>query len=307
MDHEDNNHQKTAMSRRAQMKAGTVAAAAVAGVGAAAVMSAPVGASGGGKEFNLRVTADFGSFVAPHGVPGPFFVGGDIFPKSGGPTLGKFQCWGWLIGPTDADPAMVTQEYDLGPRGKILVAGIETDAPRAVTGGTGDFATARGDGKPSGARIGRRQRLHDRLQPHRSARRSNHIVPLGPPITARDKRGEAEDRHGLIGGTTRLNCAEIPDVGDTGRRQAEETDYRSTCRAITIRWIWLVPSLGRTAAPRSRSSCMARRRERYWSRGGAQFARYARYQRIADQTGRNVLSGSDPAAVGAHGLAGYDR
>jgi hypothetical protein len=43
---------------------------------------------------------------------------------------------------------VVNQEFDLSDRGKILIAGVESDAPRAVTGGTGDFANARGEGIP---------------------------------------------------------------------------------------------------------------------------------------------------------------
>jgi hypothetical protein len=43
---------------------------------------------------------------------------------------------------------VVTQEFDLTGRGKILVAGVESDAARGVTGGTGDFANARGEGIP---------------------------------------------------------------------------------------------------------------------------------------------------------------
>jgi len=42
----------------------------------------------------------------------------------------------------------VSQEFNLTNRGKILIAGVEGDDPRAVTGGTGDFANARGEGIP---------------------------------------------------------------------------------------------------------------------------------------------------------------
>ena len=43
---------------------------------------------------------------------------------------------------------VVNQEFDLNGRGKILIAGVESDAPRAVTGGTGHFRNARGQGIP---------------------------------------------------------------------------------------------------------------------------------------------------------------
>jgi len=39
---------------------------------------------------------------------------------------------------------MVTQEYNLGDRGTIIVAGEELLNPLAILGGTGDFKNARG-------------------------------------------------------------------------------------------------------------------------------------------------------------------
>jgi len=40
----------------------------------------------------------------------------------------------------------VDQEFDIDGREKILIAGVESDDPRGVTGGTGDFRDARGEG-----------------------------------------------------------------------------------------------------------------------------------------------------------------
>lgn len=40
----------------------------------------------------------------------------------------------------------MNQEFAIDDRGKILIAGIESGAPRAVIGGTGDFSNARGEG-----------------------------------------------------------------------------------------------------------------------------------------------------------------
>ena len=140
----------TRVSRRSLVKAGTVGAAALAGVAAASAVSSPAGAAGG-KSINLRVTVDLGTFQSPAdpvGGTGPFYVAGDIFAQSGGPTLGRFQCWGFIS--AQDGTGVVDQEFDLGDRGKITIAGIESEAPRAVTGGTGDFANARGEGKPSG-------------------------------------------------------------------------------------------------------------------------------------------------------------
>jgi hypothetical protein len=42
---------------------------------------------------------------------------------------------------------VVNQEFDLTGRGKILIAGVESEVPRAVRRGTGHFRNARGEGK----------------------------------------------------------------------------------------------------------------------------------------------------------------
>ena len=135
---------------------GGVVAAALATPGLTGVASAARG-----KSINLEVDVEgFGSFVqaqadgAPAGV-GPFYVGGAIYRLGdlGGESIGEFHCWGFIFGegteePPRAGPGVVNQEFNLTDRGKILIAGFESDAPRAVTGGTGDFANARGEGIP---------------------------------------------------------------------------------------------------------------------------------------------------------------
>ena len=45
--------------------------------------------------------------------------------------------------------AQIDQEFRIHGRGKILVAGVESGAPRGVTGGTGHFREARGEGVPN--------------------------------------------------------------------------------------------------------------------------------------------------------------
>jgi hypothetical protein len=101
----------------------------------------------GGKSFNLDVDVDESSFVSPTDVPGgtgPFYVGGTIFRHGHpAPSIGTFHCWGFI---TTTGVGVVDQEFDIDGRGKILISGVESDAPRGVTGGTGDFANARGEG-----------------------------------------------------------------------------------------------------------------------------------------------------------------
>ena len=86
---------------------------------------------------------DGGTFdiVASPGGGGPFYIGGTLFDLDTGAVLGDFQCWGWFF---TADRRMVTQEYNLGDRGTIIVAGEELLNPLAILGGTGDFKNARG-------------------------------------------------------------------------------------------------------------------------------------------------------------------
>lgn len=117
----------------------------------------------GGKSIVLDVdTKGFADFQAPADIvngTGPFYVSGDILrPGPMGPVIGKFHCWGFLAladpikgfqdGGIDPVVGVVNQEFDLDGRGKIIIAGVESDAPRAVTGGTGHFRNARGQGNP---------------------------------------------------------------------------------------------------------------------------------------------------------------
>ena len=102
-------------------------------------------------KLDLRVRADFGTFdttgVGTGAGGAAFYVGGDICEE---PDLlnvdctpiGKFHCWGWLIG---AGGQVVSQEYDLFDRGKIQLQGVEDGGPRAVVGGTGEFRNVRGE------------------------------------------------------------------------------------------------------------------------------------------------------------------
>ena len=100
---------------------------------------------------NTHAFADFDA-TPPTAAPAPggsaFYVSGDICKELvllGQCTpIGKFHCWGWLIGPTQA-LGPVSQEFDIDGRGKIQVQGIEDDGPRAVVGGTGDFRNVRGE------------------------------------------------------------------------------------------------------------------------------------------------------------------
>ena len=85
------------------------------------------------------------------GGTGPFYVSGEILAPGtntmiGSDVIGTFHCWGWIRSPDGL--GVVNQEFDIDGRGKILISGVETDAPRAVSGGTGDFRKARGEGIP---------------------------------------------------------------------------------------------------------------------------------------------------------------
>ncbi len=85
---------------------------------------------------------------------GPFYIGGDLFDPDTNAALGEFQCWGWFFTPARR---MVTQEYNIGDRGTILLAGEEAVNPLAIIGGTGDFRNVRGatefEGTPEGVLV----------------------------------------------------------------------------------------------------------------------------------------------------------
>jgi hypothetical protein len=136
------------LSRRDLLKRGVIGGGLVA---AALVSPALTGtAEAHGTSINLKVVADFKTFQTPAGDgTGPFYVGGRIYRLGGFTSIGLFHCWGFIS--TAAEPwnvGMVNQEFDLADRGKILITGVESNDPRAVTGGTGDFASARGQGVP---------------------------------------------------------------------------------------------------------------------------------------------------------------
>jgi hypothetical protein len=123
---------------------------AIGGGLAVAAFAAPgftgVAEAKGGKSVVFDVdTQGFADFQG--NVPGgAFYVSGDILSVGTTDEIGSFHCWGWIR--LGDELGVVNQEFDLSDRGKILIAGVESDAPRAVTGGTGDFANARGEGIP---------------------------------------------------------------------------------------------------------------------------------------------------------------
>ena len=89
----------------------------------------------------LVLTNTFDQVAASVGGTGPFYIGGNLFDPDTDAALGEFQCWGWFFTPARR---MVTQEYNIGDRGTILLAGEEVLNPLAIIGGTGDFRNARG-------------------------------------------------------------------------------------------------------------------------------------------------------------------
>jgi hypothetical protein len=138
------------MDRRTILKrvliGGGVAAAALAAPGFTGVANASEDDGHGHvKQFNLGVTIDFGSFETTGPGTGAFYVGGDISAGNpGGASIGTFHCWGWIT--SDGGVAVVNQEFNINGRGKIQISGVESHDLRAVIGGTGDFAYARGQG-----------------------------------------------------------------------------------------------------------------------------------------------------------------
>ena len=121
---------------------GAIAGAAV--TGAAAPASAH-----GGKRFVLDVDtngfADLDNAPSAGGATGAFYVSGVILAPDTAVMIGTFHCWGWI---RPDGVGVVNQEFDIDGRGKILIAGVESGAPRGVTGGTDHFALARGQGVP---------------------------------------------------------------------------------------------------------------------------------------------------------------
>ncbi|MEE9473244.1 MAG: hypothetical protein V3V82_04600 [Acidimicrobiia bacterium] len=129
---------------------GGLVVAALAAPGLTGVAKAQDGKSEGTETIVLDIDthgfADFESTNADAGL-GAFYVSGDILAEgTTEPVIGVFHCWGYLRAADGL--GVVNQEFNLTNRGKILIAGVESDAPRSVTGGTGDFASARGEGLP---------------------------------------------------------------------------------------------------------------------------------------------------------------
>ena len=88
-----------------------------------------------GKKFTLNVHAPEANFVLSNDIPGAFQIQGTI---EGG---GTFQCWGWVL---SNFTTLVSQVYILSD-GQIMTQGIEGGL-LAVTGGTGKYENARGQG-----------------------------------------------------------------------------------------------------------------------------------------------------------------
>ena len=117
----------------------------VATVLAALVVWGGPAVAGNGDFLVLDVVADPGK---PNIVPrpttglGPFYFSRAIIDPGTGDLVGKFHCSGFFV--NDGALKVVNQEYDLFDRGMIQVQGIEGENPQAVTGGTGEFDSARG-------------------------------------------------------------------------------------------------------------------------------------------------------------------
>ena len=143
------------IARRDLLKRGAIGGGLVVAALATPALTGKAEAKGG-KAINLHIglTDTFIQIeTATDSGLGPFYIGGDIFtqaptpsgnPYVAGDLIGVFQCWGFIA----EGVGVVNQEFKLTDRGKIIIAGIESDEVRAVTGGTGDFSAARGEGVP---------------------------------------------------------------------------------------------------------------------------------------------------------------
>ncbi len=97
-----------------------------------------------GNTLTVTVVADLATFdLLPSANGGPFYVGGTIEDPDTGNQIGIFHCWGFFF--DGGALGVVSQEYDLFDRGKIMLAGVEDAGPRAITGGTGQFRNLRGE------------------------------------------------------------------------------------------------------------------------------------------------------------------
>jgi hypothetical protein len=137
--------------------AGSLAAALVVVVLVTGVPAAATKAS----TLTLDVAPDVATFDAVRspapGAPfptGPFYIEGKIYPKGtlradgtappAAHSIGTFRCWGWIFdGKTFG--AAVDQRYELA-NGSISTQGVEGTPVRNVTGGSGAYNRARGQG-----------------------------------------------------------------------------------------------------------------------------------------------------------------
>ena len=141
--------------RRLIRKAGALTAATVVAGVAGTAITRSASATSGGLSIILDVdTSGFRDFQQVEIGPGlgPFYVSGAILHPGtestiGTDLIGTFHCWGWIREPDGL--GVVNQEFEIDGRGKILISGVESDSPRAVSGGTGDFVNARGEGIPN--------------------------------------------------------------------------------------------------------------------------------------------------------------
>jgi hypothetical protein len=133
------------LSRRELLKRGLIGGGLVA-AGLATPGLTGVAQAKGGKSIVLDVDTDgFTDFQGA--TPGSaFYVSGDILAPGTTHQIGDFHCGGFIRNGDEL--GVVNQEFAIDDRGKILIAGVESDEPRAVIGGTGDFVNARGEGLP---------------------------------------------------------------------------------------------------------------------------------------------------------------
>jgi hypothetical protein len=86
---------------------------------------------------------------------GPFYIEGKIYAEGtlradgtappSAHSVGTFRCWGWIFDGTTFGAA-VNQRYELA-EGSISTQGVEGTPERNVTGGSGAYKRARGEGE----------------------------------------------------------------------------------------------------------------------------------------------------------------